>query len=149
MSKTPPLDISYEANCLGFKVRRAARALGVHYGAVLAPHGLTTPQYSLLSVLARAGLRSLGELARLTTTDRTTLNRNLAVLEKRGLVESAAGVDRRTHRFVLTPDGRALQARAHKDWNTLQKELHTMLGKTRFERLHKDLDTLLAKLEAR
>ena len=146
MPRNQPIDPGAERNCLGFKVRRAARAIASRYDAALAPHGLTSPQFSLLSVLATAGLRSVSELAKASTTDRTTLTRNLALLERRGLVESNAGRDKRTHRFVLTPEGRATQAAAREAWLPVQKELHEALGKTRFERLHKDLDVLLSRL---
>lgn len=146
MSKAPPLDIASEGNCLSFKVRRAARALGQRYDAALAPHALTHPQFSLLSVLASLGLRSLGELAAVSTTDRTTLTRNLGLLERQGLVEGRPGRDKRTRRFVLTPKGRKLQAAAKPAWLEVQTEMHGLLGKARFERLHADLDVLLARL---
>ena len=149
MSKKPPLDIEVEANCLGFKVRRAARAISTRYSEALQPHGLTNPQFSLLSVMATAGLRSLSEIARVSTTDRTTLTRNLGLLEREGLVESSTGRDKRTRRFVLSPRGRKVHAAARKDWLLVQEDMYKELGKARFERVHADLDTLLAKLAKR
>lgn len=146
MPKPPPLDPRIPAHCLGFKVRRAARALGAQYDTALQPHGLTGPQFSLLSVMATAGLRSLTELARTSTTDRTTLTRNLGLLEKRGLVESSPGRDKRTRRFLLSKRGRELHRAAESAWFEAQDELYTLLGKTRFERLHRDLDVALARL---
>ncbi|MDF1798816.1 MAG: MarR family winged helix-turn-helix transcriptional regulator [Planctomycetota bacterium] len=144
MSPKPPADLALEPNCLCFKVRRAARAVSQHYDRALGQHGLSAPQFSLLSVLAQAGLRSLSELAKLTTTDRTTLNRNLGLLEERGLVESAPGVDKRTRRFVLTPTGRRLQAAARGDWLVVQAGLEEALGGAKVQRLLSDLDSLLA-----
>jgi len=149
MSKKPPLDPAIEANCLAFKVRRASRAISARYAEALAPHGISGPQFSLLSVMATAGLRSLSELARVATTDRTTLTRNLGLLERMELVESSAGRDKRTRRFVLTAQGRATQAAARVDWLAMQHELHAELGKSRFERLHADLEVLLAGTQKR
>jgi len=147
MSPKPKADLTLEPNCMCFKVRRAARAVSQHYDAAIGQHGLTTPQFSLLSVLANVGLRSLSELAKLTTTDRTTLNRNLGLLEERGLVESARGADKRTRRFVLTREGRDLQAAARGDWLVVQAGLEDALGGTRVQRLLNDLDSLLEGLD--
>jgi len=141
--KDTALDLTQEPNCLCFKVRRAARAISQHYEGAMASHDLSAPQFSLLSVLAHAGLRSVTELSELTTTDRTTLNRNLGLLEKRGLVESAPGVDKRTRRFVLTKEGRELQHAAKADWVRAQTGLEDALGGEQARELLGGLDRLL------
>ena len=146
MTPNDSTDLTREANCMCFRVRRASRAISQHYDAALAPHGLTAPQFSLLSVLAECGLRSLGQLAKLSTTDRTTLTRNLGLLEKRGLVESAPGVDRRTRRFRLSPAGRKLQVAAREDWRSVQAGLEERLGTDRFQRILADLEAVVESL---
>ncbi len=97
--------------------------------------------------MARAGLRSLTELARATSTDRTTLNRNLGLLERRGLVESSRGVDKRTRRFRLTPAGRDLRRTASADWLDLRTDLEERLGRERMGHILTELEELLELLE--
>ncbi|HED66056.1 MAG TPA: MarR family transcriptional regulator [Planctomycetes bacterium] len=146
MAPSPPSDPSRESNCLCFRVRRAARAIGARYDSALAPHGITGQQYSLLSLLKATGPSSIGDLAAASSTDRTTLTRNFARLEREGLVSSDRGEDRRARIVSLTPRGRSLQAAARKDWLRVQSELADTLGKTRFTRIHADLTALLNAL---
>src|SRR3954453_22276475 len=86
--------------CTCFVIRRAARHLTQSYDRFLAPTGLRTTQYSLLSTLKRTGPRTIQSLAAEMGLDRTTLGRNLRPLERDGLV--SIGVDARDRR------GRAL-----------------------------------------
>lgn len=139
-------DIESEANCMAFKVRQAARAISQRYDAALAPHGLTSPQFNLLSILAHSGLRSVSQIAASSTTDRTTLNRSLGLLEKQLLVTSTTGRDKRTRRFKLTALGRARHAAANIDWLATQTEVQATISRTRFDRLHADLDVLIDRI---
>ena len=139
-------DPSRERDCLCFRVNRAARALVASYDKALAPHGITSQQYSLLSLLRATGPSAIGHLAAASSTDRTTLTRNFALLEREGLVSSERGVDQRTRIISLTPRGRRLQAAARKDWLRVQSQLADTLGKTRFTRIHADLTALLKAL---
>lgn len=146
---TPPgADAPSGADCLGFAVRRAARGLSKRYDDALSKFDLNLSQLNLLSVMAQAGLRSLTEIAQRSTTDRTTLNRTLGNLERRGLVESTTGRDRRTRRFVLTRAGRERLAAATPAWQQVQDELVDAVGDTAFRRLHADLAELLERLDA-
>lgn len=135
-----------ESNCLAFKIRQAARAISQRYDTALAPHGLTSPQFNLLGILAHAGLRSLSQIANTSTTDRTTLNRSMGLLERMELVESAAGRDKRTRRFMLTAKGRKLHSAARADWLEVQQTVHGEISRSRFDRLHADLDVLLQRV---
>lgn len=136
-----------DLECLGFIVRRAARGLSKHFDDALSKHELNLSQFNLLDTMSKAGLRSLTEIGARTTTDRTTLNRTLGHLEKLGLVASHKGCDKRTRRFKLTPLGRERLTAARPTWRAVQAELHALLGKSRFARLHKDLGVLLERLD--
>ena len=67
-------------------LRRVQAALRVRTDEVLGPHGLTTPQYALLSALERQPGISNAELARRAFVTPQTMVRILATLEARGLV---------------------------------------------------------------
>ena len=121
MSK--PVAIPFETTihvrdtCLCLHVQRAARALARRFDEALRPVGLTNGQFSLLMSLNRPEPAGLGGVANLLAMDRTTLTAALKPLERRGLLTVAADPkDRRARLLSLTPDGRAVLARALPIW---------------------------------
>lgn len=121
MSETP-------TPCICAKVRRASRTLTAMYDEVLAPFGLTTPQLTLLSTLARRGPLSLSALAKRTGHDRSTLNRSMRPLEAEGLVAKAPGIDRRERRLAITSAGETAVAQCTRPWEIAQKRVGDTLG---------------------
>src|SRR4051794_6583354 len=105
--------------CTCFVVRRAARHLTHAYDRYLAPTGLRTTQYSLLSTLERSGPRSIQSLAAEMGLDRTTLGRNLRPLERDGLVSIGIDpADRRGRALAITEGGQAKLTEARACWET-------------------------------
>lgn len=65
--------------------------------------------YALLSSLREDGPQRLSTLAEVVRLDRSTVSRQLAALEQRGLVERRPdGHDRRSHLLALTEDGQQI-----------------------------------------
>lgn len=114
--------------CLCANVRRAALALTSLYDEALAPHGLKVTQFSLLHAVKRHGTPNLTELAEATGLDRSTLGRNLRVLEGLGLVSLSPGEDQRDRVVALTAGGRARLRGATAAWAKLQDSLSSALG---------------------
>lgn len=129
------------AGCVCFALRKAARAVTQRYDAALAPSGLRTTQFSLLTTLRADGPLTVSKLAEAMVMDRTTLTRNLAPVEKRGLVKIAPGRrDRRTKKVALTAKGRKRLARAAPLWAAAQSHMKTAMGVKRRDRLLFQLD---------
>jgi DNA-binding MarR family transcriptional regulator len=84
----------------GYLLRQAWHALRSALEIALRPHGLTPPQYGVLSVLAREPGASGADLARASITTPQAMNGVLATLERESLIE------RRPH----PTHGRILQA---------------------------------------
>ena len=84
----------------GFLLRQAWRAMAGAMEMALRPHGLTSPQYGVLSVLAREPGASGADLARALSATPQAVNGVLATLERESLIE------RRPH----PTHGRILQA---------------------------------------
>src|SRR5208337_2641596 len=82
-------------SCACYNLRRAARATTRLYDDFLRPSGLRTTQYSVLMAAKARGPVVLTKLAELTATERTTLARNLTILEKRGFIRIEPGSDLR------------------------------------------------------
>jgi DNA-binding MarR family transcriptional regulator len=116
-------------------VRQASRALTAIYDAHLAPAGILSSQLPILVVvmlLAEGGEGPgvpLGAVARLLLMDRTTLTRNLAPLERAGLVRAARSAsDRRSRLVTVTPAGRRALLDAFPRWQRAQEAVIERLG---------------------
>jgi DNA-binding MarR family transcriptional regulator len=114
--------------CFCANARQAALALTSLYDEALAPHGLKVTQYSLLHAVKRHGTPNLTELAEATGLERSTLGRNLRVLEGLGFVSLAPGEDQRDRVVALTADGRARLRAAATAWVKVQDALSSALG---------------------
>ena len=130
-------------SCTCFAIRRAARHLTQAYDRVLAPCGLRTSQYSLLSRLAQNGPRGIQALAQELGMDRTTLGRNLRPLERDGFV--AIGVDpqdRRGRALRITESGTAKMLEARALWQAAQARFAETYGSEQTQALHATLDAV-------
>ncbi len=131
--------MSHQTDCLCFELRKAARATSRAYDEALAPSGLRVTQFSLLIVIQTLGRPSLTELAEAAVMERTTLTRNLRLLEREKLVASEPGEDRRQRFVRLTARGKTRLEAALPHWHAAQGRMSEQLGKTRRERLLRDL----------
>jgi len=129
--------------CACTRVRRAARALTDAYDGALKPLDLKVTQFSLLRTVARMGTPSLTGLAQEMALDRSTLGRNVGVLQRQGLVHLSEGSDLRERTVSLTPRARRLLERAVPLWERAQQRVERSLGTQGVSTLF----DLLAKLE--
>lgn len=98
---------------LCFALYRASRAVTRAYGPLLAPLGLTYPQYLALLVLWQDDGVSVKHIGDRLALDSATLTPLLKRLEQRGLVARRRdGDDERVVRVELTAEGQALRAKA-------------------------------------
>ena len=128
MSTVETEDFAACADCLCLASRRAARTITRAYDAMLRPHGVRSTQFTILAVLHLKGPQSIGELADALGADRTTLTRNLALIEEQSLVSSRVGDDPRSRIVSLMPKGRRLLAKALPAWRKAQDELTARIG---------------------
>ena len=135
--------------CTAANLRRAARAVASIYDAQIAPTGLRSTQFSLLTAIALAGDVPVARLAEILGLDRTTMTRNLAPLERDGLVESRPTADRRVRQVRLTASGRQLVRRALPRWEAAQRLVVEALGESGWRQLMDRLRTAAAITEDR
>jgi DNA-binding MarR family transcriptional regulator len=128
--------------CACYKVRKAARAVTKLYEEVLRPIGLRATQFSLLMATRLMGPVTLVKLAKVTVMDRTTLTRNLQILEKRGLITIKSGEDRREREVNLTAGGREALTKAVPLWEEAQDRIQKGLGEERLHNLLGDLSEM-------
>jgi DNA-binding MarR family transcriptional regulator len=108
--------------CFALHARMTARILSRAYDAALRPLGLSLPQFSVLGVIGHGTTLSETALADRLGLERTTLVRNLKVLEEKRWIEPVPAEGRGLqHR--LTPEGRDVLAAAIPLWCQVQDDL--------------------------
>lgn len=139
-----PLKTISSTPCVCATLRKATRAVTLLYDEYLRPAGLRVTQYSLLkNVLAREPV-TVNRLAGATVTDRTTMSRNLRILEQRRFIGIREGQDRRHREVTLTPQGRRALAQADRCWAQAQGYVLDRLGAERWQALREELGAMIA-----
>jgi len=114
--------------CICTHLRRAARGVSRHYDEALEGFGINVAQFSLLRHLQRLDKPSISSLAEAMGLDRSTLGRNLKVLEADGLVALTEGDDLRNRVVLLTAEGAQRVRIAEPAWEKAQEGLVETLG---------------------
>jgi DNA-binding MarR family transcriptional regulator len=116
------IDFSECQQCMCLAARTEAQRLTRMFDERLRPFDLTINQFTMLATLVLAGAEPVTRLAGRLGIDRTTLTRNLALAEKRGLVKTRAGEDSRERLVEITAAGRSKAAEAFPAWRAAQQE---------------------------
>jgi len=133
---------SNKDECICRVVRDAARSLTNAYDKALAPSGLRTTQFTLLSVLARQSVASVNQLSELLGIDQTTTTRNLIVLEDAGLVIRVPHHDPRVKLMKLTPKGKQKRQIAVDCWQEMQDHVTSSISPDEWRTFQKVLHTI-------
>ena len=109
---------------LSYLVGRLDRLLRRRLGEALAPHGLSLPEYTALSVLRdRSGL-SNAQLARRSMITPQAMNEVVARLEQRGLVRRHSHASHgRVRPATLTPAGERVLKAADRDVDDVERQM--------------------------
>ncbi len=128
--------------CYCAALRAAARKTTAIYDAALAPIDVNLAQFSLLRKIQRAGSVSLSELGRLAELDRSTVGRNVKVLQRMGLARMTPGVDQREATVTLDERGLAVLREGGPLWDDAQHKVEAALGPDDAKHLRRLLDAL-------
>lgn len=115
--------------CICTGLRQAAFDITDIYDSYLEPSGLKITMFRILRRLSAAEQVSITELAVIVGVDRSTLGRNLRVLERMDLVTFEEAEDARSRTVVLTALGRSTLAKATPLWVKAQTKMRSVLGK--------------------
>ena len=132
--------------CLCIDLRTAAQKLTQTYDDAMASSGLSVTQFSQLNLIRTLNGPTLSELAEASQLERSTLGRNLKVLEKMGLINTKVGTDARSKTIHLSRKGKNTFKRAVPLWYAAQNELLSRLGIERREQLDDMLSALTEPL---
>lgn len=131
--------------CAALRSRMAARAITRMYDEALRPSGLKITQFTLLVAIERDEATSISQLADALGMERTTLTRNLSLLERKNFIKLGPEAFRRSRAMTLTRDGRAILQKALPLWRNAQDELVGQMGKTSWKAARQALEKLAEK----
>lgn len=129
--------------CFAEQIRSANRAITKLYNKYLDEVDIGITQFSLLIRLYYFDAISVAKLAEDLETDRTTLIRNVKILERSGHIEVFSSETGRTKLVRISSKGIASLERALPLWLTAQSELREKLGDDIWNGLFGDLRTLV------
>jgi DNA-binding MarR family transcriptional regulator len=130
--------------CMATNTRRAARAVTRRYDHGLRPFGVTAAQFALLGSLLTHEDRPVSELADYHVMERTSLTRNLDVLERKGLISCRHADSGNGRLSRLTTKGRELIDILRPRWRQAQQAMRDEISDEEFSIALKVLQRLAA-----
>ena len=121
-------DYMAAAGCFCLASRQAARKITRLYDSYMQGSGVRATQFTILSQLLLRGEMPIGKLAGLLGMERTTLSRNLTLLEGKGWISISAGEDPRARMIEITTQGRSVVRRGFPYWSKAQAHICQLLG---------------------
>lgn len=131
-------------NCVCFNLRKASRVVSQLYDEALKPVGLKATQFPILLVAYVLPEPNMTSMSKMLAMDRTTLTRNLKVLEREGLLKIRPGKDQRKKVVHLTDDARASLEEGIPLWEEAQARIMGHLDSINWDGLIKDLRKISA-----
>ena len=122
-------------SCTCSELRKAARAVTLLYDNAFRTSGLLSTQLGVLHVIYKSDSIRISHLAKELGMDRTTLTRNLSVLQRHGFIKISSGKDNRTRIVTITNKGRTTIAKAIPLWNDVQNKVKEQMGETLWNEL--------------
>ena len=126
-------------SCTCGELRKAARAITLLYDNALKSSGLLSTQLGVLDVICNCDSTKISDLSEKQGMDRTTLTRNLSVLERQGFIKISPGRDHRTRIVAATQKGRGAVAKALPLWSEVQDKVKQQMGENSWRELMQNL----------
>jgi len=127
-NQTDTTDYRAAAGCFCLASRQAARKITRLYDSYMQNAGMRATQFTILVQLVLRGEMPIGRLATVLSTERTTLTRNLGLLEQNNWISIRAGDDPRSRLVTITAQGRAAVRRGFPFWTQAQAHVGRLLG---------------------
>jgi len=129
-------------SCIALRARRLSRVVTKLFEDALRGHGITVAQFTLLGAAVLEGPLQPARLARMLDLEKSTLSRNLRLLEAAGLVRIASADGEPGRRVTATDRGRRKLVYALPAWREAQALAVGALGDVVVGRL----DAMIAAL---
>jgi DNA-binding MarR family transcriptional regulator len=133
--------------CTCGELRKAARAITLLYDNAFKSSGLLSTQFNVLQSIYNIDSIRISDLANKLGMDRTTLTRDLSVLERQGFIDISQGNDHRTRIVTATQKGRNAVGKTILLWNEIQRKVKQKMGEDSWHGLMQNLCALLRVTE--
>jgi len=135
--------------CVCGNLRKASRLISQIYDEFLKPSGLKATQSALLMTIKGFERVTVSKLAKWSIMDRTTVTRNLKVLEKKGLVKIQLGEDQRKKVVTITDKGIDVLLSGYPFWEEAQHHVAEIIGEDKSNHIVKELSDMVSMLRKR
>ncbi|MFT5170181.1 MAG: DNA-binding MarR family transcriptional regulator [Candidatus Omnitrophota bacterium] len=136
-----------ESPCICFNVRKASKVITSVYENMFKDLGITAPQATIINSALTLGPLTVNELAEAVATDRTTLTRNLKIMEREGLIRITAGADKRVKEINCAPKGIELADKMRGLFAEFKDKVDKHIGEERMQALCKELCEVVTKIQ--
>jgi DNA-binding MarR family transcriptional regulator len=126
---SPLPDLTGTSGCAAYQFRRTSRAVARLYDAAIAPSGIRSTQFAILTAIAKLQPVSMSRIGEILVIDAATMTRSLRLLQKNGLIEIAPRGARRQRLLTLTLKAEKALAVAVPLWREAQARFLASLGK--------------------
>ena len=115
------------SDCVGARIRMLNRKTSRIYDDAVRPHGLRFSQMNILTVVRLHEPVAPVEVGRMLELEKSTLSRNVALMEAKGWIEVLPG-EGNSQLLRTTRKGRSLYAKAASSWRDAQRRVQSLLG---------------------
>jgi DNA-binding MarR family transcriptional regulator len=126
---SPLPDLTGTSGCAAYQFRRTSRAVARLYDAAIAPSGIRSTQFAILTAIAKLQPVSMSRIGEILVIDAATMTRSLRLLQENGLIEIAPRGARRQRLLTLTLKAEKALAVAVPLWREAQARFLASLGK--------------------
>ncbi|MDB4238766.1 MarR family winged helix-turn-helix transcriptional regulator [Alphaproteobacteria bacterium] len=110
-------------------LRQSSQKLTAIYDEALKSSGLRVTQFAVLKNIHKLGKTSITELDTYLEQDRSTIGRNIRILEKIKVVSINKSSDKREFEILITKYGIECLQLARKSWEEINIKISSKLGK--------------------
>lgn len=115
------------SDCMCLSIRKASRNITQAYNDEFKGLGINITQFSVLAILAGTGKQTITKVAHQLGSERTTVTRAIAILEKKKLINIVLGGDKRERLIAISKKGTEILEYARPRWKSAQSKIKHLL----------------------
>ena len=115
------------SDCMCVSIRKASRNITQAYNDEFKGLGINITQFSVLAILAGTGKQTITKVAHQLGSERTTVTRAIAILEKKKLIKIVLGADKRERLIAISKKGIEILDLARPHWKSAQLKIEHLL----------------------
>lgn len=115
------------SDCMCLSIRKASRNITQAYNEEFQGLEINITQFSVLAILAGTGKQTITKVANQLGSERTTVTRAIAILEKKKLINIVLGADKRERLLAISKKGTEILDLARPRWKSAQLKIEHLL----------------------